>query len=85
MRVSVEEVSLLLSDVGAMFVWGEASLARLRQAVKCADLPPTGLGLGSLLNTAATLRSAVSLSVAFLGVRRAPEVAALRVPDVCVN
>ena len=31
------------------------------------------------------LRSALSPSVAFFGVRRASEVAALRVSDVCVN
>ena len=63
---------------------GETSLGRLRVAVRSSDLPLTGSGLGSLLEDAMVLRLAVSLSVAFFGVPRASEVAALRVSDVCV-
>ena len=46
---------------------------------------PHGSALGSLLEDAMVLRSAVSLSVAFFGARRASEVAALRVSDVRVR
>ena len=60
---------MLLSDVRAECARGESSLARLRQAERSADLLPTGSGLGSLLEDAIVLRSAVSLSAAFFGVR----------------
>ena len=76
-RVPVEKVPLLLPVV--------RSLAHLREAVRSTDLSPTGSGQGSLLGDAMVLRSAVSLSVAFFGARRALEVAALRVSDVRVN
>ena len=36
-------------------------------------MPPAGSGLGSLLEDAMVLRSAVSLSVAFLGARGVPQ------------
>ena len=80
----MEKCPLLLSDVRAVCARGESSLARLRQAVTGADLPPTGVGFGPLPEEAMALRSAVSLSVAFFGARRASEVAFLRVSDVCV-
>ena len=59
-----------LSDVRAMCARGEPSLAHLRQAERIADLPPSGSGLGSLLEDAIVLRPSVSLSVACFGVHR---------------
>ena len=68
-----------------MCVRGEASSARLRTAVQCADLLSTGMCIGSWLNEAVTPRSAAPLSVAFFAERRVSEIAALRAADVGIN
>ena len=55
------------------------------QTVKCAGLPSAGVGLGSLLNEAASLRPAVSSPAESFGARRSAGVASLRVSDVWIN
>ena len=84
-HVSMEKAPLLLPDARAVCARGESSLARRREATRSADLPPTGSGLGSLLEDSRVQRPAVSRSAAFLGARRASEVAALRVSYACVS
>ena len=64
---------------------GEASLDSLKQAVEGADLAPGGLGLGQRLQHAMTVRGAVSVAMAFFGVRIASEVAGFRASDVRVD
>ena len=77
----MEKVPLLLPDVRAVRSRGESSRARLREAVRSADLLPAGSGLGSLLEDAMVLRPSVTLG----GARRTSEVAALRVSNVRVT
>ena len=60
-HVSMEKVPLLLPDVRAVFSRGESSRARLREAVRSADLLPAGSALGSLLEDAMVLRRVVTL------------------------
>ena len=84
-HVSTEKCPPLLSDVRAACTRGGSSLALLRQAVRSSDLPSSGLGVGPLLEDAMVLPSAVFTSVAFFGVSRASEVAALRVSDACIS
>ena len=45
-------------------------------------MAPGGIGLGQMLPHAVALRGAASVALAFFGVRRASEIAALRVKDV---
>ena len=45
-------------------------------------MAPEGIGLGQMLPHAMALRGAVPAALAFFGVRRASEIAALRVKDV---
>ena len=45
-------------------------------------MAPGGIGLGTMLPHAMALRGAASVALAFFGVRRASEIAALRVKDV---
>ena len=84
-HASMEKVPLLLSDVRALFSRGESSPARLHAAVRSADLPPTGSGLGSPHGGRhGTAPGGIPVGGLF-GVRCASGEAALRVPDVCVN
>ena len=76
---------LLLAEMRAVCVRGESALARLRQAVARKDSPVVGCGLGSFLEDALALRAASSTPTACFGVRRASEVAALNVSEVCVD
>ena len=75
----------MLSDVRSLCVKAETSAARLRRAVGGSDLPPNGAGLGAWVDEELSLRCAVSFSLAFLGVRRASEIAALTKADVVVD
>ena len=54
---------------------GAAGLARLRGAVADGSLPIAGSGSGRLVVAAARLRSAATMAIAFVGVRRASDVA----------
>ena len=72
----------MLSDVFEACQKGQKSLECLKQAVGGPDLPPGGVGLGPMLPHAMSLRGAVSVALAFFGVRRASEIAALREKDV---
>ena len=75
----------MLSDVRSLCVKAETSAARLRRAVGGSDLPPNGAGLGAWVDEELSLRCAVSVSLAFLGARRASEIAALTEADVAVD
>ena len=68
----------VLSDMRTVCTRGDASIARSRIAVRSADPPSLGTGLGPLLEAAMVLRSAVSMSIAFFGVRRSSELEAFR-------
>ena len=83
-HLTVEKSPLLFSDVRELRRRVEVSRTRLRQAVGGADLAPGGAGLGQMLGRAMTLRRAASARLAFFGVRKASEVAGLRVSDVKV-
>ena len=82
---TVEKVPLLFADVHQTCQQAQRSAVHLRQAVGGPDLAPGGVGLGQMLPHAMALRGAVSVSLAFFGVRRASEIAALRVKDVRVD
>ena len=82
---SVEKAPVLPSDAHELCRRAEISRSRLRRTVGEADLAPGGFGLRLMLEHAMTLRSAVSISLAFFGVRRASEIAGLRAADVKVN
>ena len=77
-----EKLPLLFSDVLKACQQAQKSVEHLRQAVGGPDLAPGGVGLGQMLPHAMALRGAVSVSLAFFGVRGASEIAALRVKDV---
>ena len=79
------ESPLQLAELRAACERGAAGLVRLRRAVKDGGLPSTGSGLGRLLDDAVSLRSAASMTVAFIGVRRASEVAQLLRGDMSVD
>ena len=82
---TLEKAPLLFSDVYDLRRKGETSLGFLTQAVGGAGLASGGVGLGQMLHHAVPLRGAVSVALAFFGVRRASEVAGLRVRDVRVD
>ena len=84
-RATSEKSPLLLEVMRAVRIRGESASAHLRQAVARKDLPAIGCGLGSTLEDTLTLRAASSMSTAFFGVRRASEVAALDLSEVCVD
>ena len=67
-HVSSERRPLLLSDVRAVCLCGGARFARLRQVVRCADLPSSGMGVGPPQEDATVLRPAVSMLVGFFRV-----------------
>ena len=77
-----EKLPLLFSDVLKACQLAQESVENLKRAVGGPDLAPGGVGLGQMLSHAMALRGAVSVSLAFFGVRRASEIAALRVKDV---
>ena len=79
---TVEKLPLLFADVHQACQRARSSVELLKQAVGGPDLAPGGIGLGQMLPHAMALRGAVSVSLAFFGVRRASEIAALRVKDV---
>ena len=79
---TAEKVPLMFSDVFEACQRGQKGLECLKQAVGGPDLPPGGVGLGPMLPHAMSLRGAVSVALAFFGVRRASEIAALREKDV---
>ena len=84
-HVTSEKSPLLFADVCRLRREAQYSLERLKGAVGRQDLAPGGIGLGQLLPHAMALRGAVSAPLAFFGVRRASEVAALRIKDVQVE
>ena len=63
----------------------EISRSCLGQTAGEADLAPGGFSLVSMSEHAMTLRRAAPISLAFFGVRRAPEIAVLRVADARVD
>ena len=63
----------------------EVGCPRLKQTAGEADLAPGGLGLGSMLDRAMVLRCSASVFLAFFGVRRASEIAGLRMADIKVG
>ena len=69
----------------AVCIFGYTGVARWRQAVAGNDLPAGGSGLGCFWGDGAAARSAASMSIAFLGVRRASEVAALDLSEFSVD
>ena len=75
----------MLGDVRSLCFKDETSAARSRRAVGGSDLPPNGAGLGAWVDEALSLRCAVSVSLAFFGVRRASEIAAPTKADVAVD
>ena len=79
---TTEKVPLMFSDVHSACLQGHKSVERLKQAAGGPDLAPGGVGLGQMLPHAMALRASVSVALAFFGVRRASEIAALRVKDV---
>ena len=72
---AVERAPLLLADMRVVCDGGAAGLGRWRRAVEGGGLPRAGSGLGPLLADAVSLRSAVSMAIAFFGVRRASKAA----------
>ena len=84
-HVSVEKSPLLLGDVRELRRRAETSNVRHRQAAGNSDLPSSGSLRGALLDDALVLRCVASASLAFFGVRRASETAALRLTDVVAN
>ena len=68
---------LLLAGTRSGSVRGAACWARLRRAATNSDFPAAGCGLGRSSEDFVARLSAASMSIAFFGVRRASEVAAL--------
>ena len=74
-----------LVDKLAVCTRGETDLARLRPTVASDDPPAVGFGIGRFFEDAVVVRSAASMSVAFFGVRRASEVAALDLSEISAD
>ena len=79
------ESPLLLTDMRAVGNGGGTGLPRSLQAVASNDLPAVGRGVGYSSEDAVAARPATSMSIAFFGVRRASEVAALDLSEVSVD
>ena len=80
---SSEQSPLLLADVRSVCIPGEAGLARLCQAVAGVELPAVSCGFGFFLEGTVAFRR-VDVDRLF-GVRRASEVAASDLSEVCVD
>ena len=84
-RAPMGKSPLLLGGVRALCARAGTGSVRLRSALGNSELPSSGPGLGAPVDDALVMRCAVSASVAFLAVRRASQIAALRVSDATVD
>ena len=82
-HVSLEKSPFLLGGAHALWLRADTSNVRLRQAVGNSELPPSGSGIGALVDDA--YRPVVLGPLAFFGLRLASEIAALRSSDVVGN